>query len=256
MDALAAEWVKLRSVRSTAYVVGVVGVFTGLCLVWSWQASRYWDGLSLTRKATADAAPPETPLAIALPVCAIVLGALVITGEHATGMIRTSLVSSPRRGALFVAKAVAVGLGAALATGASLVGAILGGRIVVADRPIPSFDEPLDDHVPHLLALGASMVVIALLAFAVGTIVKSTAGTVGSLAGVLFVVPPMANLVPDPWGDRLAAVLPGGLAEQVAASPGATPPQVFAAPMAAVLLAGYVVVALGVAFSVFVRRDA
>ena len=51
IDALAAEWWKLRSVRSTFAVLGTVAAFALLCVVWSLYAAHYWDGLSQARRA-------------------------------------------------------------------------------------------------------------------------------------------------------------------------------------------------------------
>ncbi|MDN8763511.1 ABC transporter permease subunit, partial [Staphylococcus aureus] len=39
-------------------------------------------------------------------VCAVVLGALVVTSEYGTGMIRATLAATPQRGAVLAAKAV------------------------------------------------------------------------------------------------------------------------------------------------------
>ena len=86
---------------------------------------------------------------------------------------------------------------------------------------------------------------------------RSTAGTITAGVAVLFVVPPVANLLPDPWGERVWAVLPGSLAGQMASPPGASSARDGLPPAAsALLLVAYVVVALGIGARVFGRRDA
>ncbi len=47
----------------------------------------------------------EQPLAVSLPVCAVVLGALALTAEYSSGMIRTTLAAVRAPGVLFMAKA-------------------------------------------------------------------------------------------------------------------------------------------------------
>jgi hypothetical protein len=257
IDALAAEWWKLRSVRSTFAVLGTVAAFAALCVVWSLYAAHYWDGLPQARRATFDSAPPEQPLAIALPVCAVLLGALPMTSEYASGMIRTSLAAIPRRPVLFCAKAaVPAAVRFAVAAAGLAVGAVAG-KAAAHGRPMRAFDAPLFDHVPYLVAMAVTTAAITLMTTGLAAVLRSTAGTVTAGLAVLFVVPPVANLLPDPWGERVWAVLPESLAGQMAEPPGASPARDGLPPVAAaLLLAAYVAVALGVGARVFGRRDA
>ncbi|MDL4813943.1 ABC transporter permease subunit [Actinomadura opuntiae] len=257
IDAVAAEWWKLRSVRSTFAVLATVAGFTLLCVVWSLYAAHYWDGLSEARRATFRSAPPEQPLSIALPVCAVVLGALPLTSEYASGMIRTSLAALPRRRTLFAAKAAvpcAAMLGAALV---SLAVGVLAGKAVVDGRPIRAFDASLADHLPYVLATAAATAAITLIAFGLAAVLRSTAATITAGMAVLFVVPPIANLLPDPWAGRIWSVLPASLPGQIAAPPGASATRDGLPPLpSALLLMAYTAVALGAGARVFGKRDA
>lgn len=257
IDALAAEWWKLRSVRSTFAVLGTVAAFALLCVVWSLYAAHYWDGLSQARRAMFRSAPPEQPLAIALPVCAVLLGALPVTSEYASGMIRTSLAAIPRRPVLFCAKAAVPGAAMFVAALASLAVGVVAGKAAAHGRPMRGFDASFPDHVPYLLAMAVTTGAITLMATGLAAVLRSTAGTITAGVAVLFVVPPVANLLPDPWGERVWAVLPGSLAGQMASPPGASSARDGLPPAAsALLLVAYVVVALGVGARVFGRRDA
>ncbi|GAA2412830.1 ABC transporter permease [Actinomadura vinacea] len=256
IDVLAAEWLKLRSVRSTAWTLATAAAFLVLCGFWSWLAARYWDGLAPERRATAQAAPAVQPLVLALPICAAVLGALTFTSEYATGMIRTSLAAVPRRGPLFAAKAVVVGAVTLVTALVCLAAAVAAGRMIVGDRPIPAFDAEFSQHVPYVLALGATAMVIALVACGLGAAVRSTAGTITGVVVLLAVLPPLAALLPSPWGERIASVLPLSLPDQIAAAPGFSgDPGVLSRPWAVVLLAAYTLIALGAGAFSFARRD-
>ncbi|MFB4312337.1 ABC transporter permease subunit [Actinomadura sp. GTD37] len=256
-DVVAAEWFKLRSVRSTGAVLGVVAGFTALCVLWSWYVARYWDGLSAARRATAMAAPAEQPLAVSLPVCAVVLGALALTPEYSSGMIRTTLAAVPRRNALFMAKAGVAGGVMGAAALAALAAGSAAGAAVVGDRPVATFQGPAAEVAAHLLWLGLTTAAITLAAFGLGAVLRSTAATITSGMAVLFVLPALARLLPSPWDERIWSALPGSLSNQIAGAPGssgdhgALPP-----PAAAAVLAGYVVVALGAGAFAFARRDA
>src|SRR5215467_1697083 len=101
------EFTKLRSVRSTYWTIGAmfivsVGIAT---LVGFGIASNIHN--QPWNKAGTDAAQASLIAFFELGQLIIaVLGALVITSEYSTGMIRTSLTAMPRRGTVFAAKMI------------------------------------------------------------------------------------------------------------------------------------------------------
>ena len=123
--ALHAEWTKLRTVRSSAWLfVGVLTLTVGLgaMVVWSVRFDGCAPpggecGLDTTRIALSGVYVGQ--------VAAVVLGVLVVSSEYATGTMRTTLAAVPRRWVTFVAKvAVVVGpvlLAAVLAVAGSLL---------------------------------------------------------------------------------------------------------------------------------------
>ncbi|TYB40069.1 ABC transporter permease [Actinomadura chibensis] len=257
IDAFAAEWYKLRTVRSTGAVFGAVGAFMLLCVLYSWYVGHYWDGLSAAERARMEASPPDQLLAVTLPVCAIVLGALTLTSEYASGMHRTTLTALPRRLTLFTAKAGVAGGAMLVAALASLAAGFLGGKAVVGDRAVPTFHGPAGATAAHLLWVGLAAAALTLITYAVGAVLRSTAATITSMLGLLIVVPVLTRLLPSPWDDRAWSLLPEALPGQIAAAPGTSGGTgVLPGPVAAVLMAVYVAVALAVGAFSFVRRDA
>lgn len=257
IDAFAAEWYKLRSVRSTAVILGVVALFMLLCVLWSWYVAQYWDGLSAARKATAQTAPAEQPLAVSLPACAVVLGALTLTSEYASGMNRTSLAAIPRRLTLFTAKAGVAAVTMLAAALVSLAAGSVAGKAIVGDRAVPSFQGAAADVAAHLLSLGLTVAVVALITFGLGAVLRSTAATITAGMAALFVLPPLVRLLPSPWEERMWSALPGSLANQIADAPGSAGGHGdLSPPVAAALLGAYAVVALGAGAYSFARRDA
>ncbi|TDD72510.1 ABC transporter permease [Actinomadura darangshiensis] len=257
IDAFAAEWYKLRTVRSTVAILGTVAGFMLLCLVWSWYVARYWDGLSAARRATAQAAAAEQPLAVSLPVCAVVLGALALTSEYSSGMNRTTLAALPRRPTLFAAKAGVAGALMLVAALASLAVGSGAGHVIVGDRAVPTFQGPAADVAAHLLWLGLTTAAITLVTFGLGAVLRSTAGTITAGMAILFVLPALAQLLPGPWDERVWSALPGNLSNQIAGTPGSSGGHgVLDPPVAVAVLVAYVVVALGAGAYSFARRDA
>ncbi len=107
--AIASEFTKLRSVRSTYWTLGalfVVSVGLGVVIT-AGTRGQLWP-TTRGNKAGFDATQTSLGVFFELGQLIIaVLGAMVITSEYSTGMIRTSLTAQPRRGVVYAAKAIA-----------------------------------------------------------------------------------------------------------------------------------------------------
>ena len=108
LQALRAEWLKLRTVRSTAWslltLVGVSILFSALAC---WESETM--GGSPGRPGDNDIVLDSLAGIWFGQIGAAVLAVLVITSEYSTGMIRTTFAASPRRRAVLAAKATVVG---------------------------------------------------------------------------------------------------------------------------------------------------
>ncbi|MGK5552404.1 ABC transporter permease [Actinomadura kijaniata] len=253
---LSAEWLKLRSVRSTWLNVAAVVVLLALCGLWSFAVAGIWDGRPPAERVRMRAAPPEYPMSLALPLCTGVLGVLAITAEHATGMIRTSLAAVPRRGRLLAAKAGVVAA-AALAVGlVAFTAAALLGRLIVGGRGVPEFHRPVGEEVPWIASLCLLVVVSALVGLGLGTVLRSTAGGVAAVTALLFVLPTLVTTVaPDPWNERIGRLLPTSLFAQLAGRTGTLLDDPLPPAAAGALLVGYAAAALAAGALVLARRD-
>jgi ABC-2 type transport system permease protein len=98
--ALASEWTKIRSVRSTMWTLGVfVLLVVGIGLLVASQ----------TQDEDYTSVPYTIPAFFGLilgQICLITLGVLVISSEYGTGMIRTTFTASPQRHRVLAAKVV------------------------------------------------------------------------------------------------------------------------------------------------------
>jgi ABC-2 type transport system permease protein len=106
--AIASEFTKLRSVRSTYWTLGglfIVSVGLGLAITAGTAANM---ASNPQNKAGFDATQISLGAFFELGQLIIaVIGAMVITSEYSTGMIRTSLTAQPRRGVVYAAKGIA-----------------------------------------------------------------------------------------------------------------------------------------------------
>src|SRR5262250_3129183 len=120
---LRSEFTKIRSVRSTYWTLAAMIVITiGISALLSW--GRIQDYAAQPAAVQAHLAGEIRSRATEFSMFGLilgqlviaVLGALTITSEYSTGMIRTSLTVLPRRGTSLAAKAVVFG-GIALVIG-------------------------------------------------------------------------------------------------------------------------------------------
>ncbi|BCJ50066.1 ABC transporter permease [Actinoplanes sp. NBRC 14428] len=253
MNALRAEWIKFYSLRSTwLTLAGLVVAGLGITfLSMSAIADSYPD---LTAEERLEWDPTRLSLTLFFVVQLIigVLGVLVVTSEYATGLLRTSLTATPRRHRLLLAKVAVVAAVAVVAGQVLMFAAFFLGqnRLSAAGAPHAALGDP---HVLRaIVGTGLYLAVIALLAVALGTILRATAGALAALVAIVLLVPALADIFPG-WLDGLFDFWPtiGGSAVVATLPDPAYPhPWVNLAGLAAgvaVLLAGAVVL--------FGRRD-
>jgi ABC-2 type transport system permease protein len=196
---LRSEWTKLWSVRSTWWctVVYVLVVGGG-----GWLAAA---GTDTSPRADVAVQTALTGFGIGQLVL-VVLGVLVVTGEFASGMALVSLTAVPRRGRLLMAKTAVVLVYCLVLSALLAVLCALAARTLTA---VPGGVSPGDLDVLRTLGLqvGASGLV-GVLAVALGTVLRSTAGAVGVGMALVFVAPPALALVGSRWASHLSQALP------------------------------------------------
>ena len=181
------EWLKLRSVRSTAWVLlvfaaGMIGLAIAV------MAHQDWATMSAPTRASFD--PTNNSFAgLAIGQLALgVLGVLAITTEFSSGMIRATLAAVPRRPLLLAAKAAVVGA-VALAAGEILAFAAFAVGEAVLRSPAPHATLGQPGVLRAVLMGGAYPALIALIGLGLGAIIRHTAGAICAVVGILFVLP-------------------------------------------------------------------
>jgi hypothetical protein len=207
---LVAEWIKLRSLRSTWYTLaGLFAVGLGITALASNAAPEAYADAGATWDPTAHSLTAY----IVAQLIVGVLGVLVVTSEFATGLVRTTLTATPRRHRVLAAK-VAVAAAVAVVAGQLLmVAAFLIGQSLIAGRGVPNASLGDPGVVAAVVAGGLYLALIALLAAGLGTILRATAGALVTLVGIVFLVPALAGIFPS-WTTGLLDFWPtlGGAA--------------------------------------------
>jgi ABC-2 type transport system permease protein len=211
------EWTKLRSVRSTAWSLAVAFLLTiALADVAAAVVVNHWPHMQAHDRA--DFHPLDVAqIGVQLAQLAIgVLGVLLITAEYSTGMIRASMSAVPRRLPVLLGKAVVYALVTFGLTAPAALIAFFSSQAILSGRNIETtFTAP---GVPRAV-LGAALylTVIGLFGLGLGTIVRNTAGGIALFAGIMFVLPPLMNVLPLSWNRAASPYLPLQAGERIMA---------------------------------------
>jgi ABC-type transport system involved in multi-copper enzyme maturation permease subunit len=148
-----------------------------------------------------------------------VVAAMFMTAEYRRNLIRVTLAASPRRGRVLAAKAI---VAAAVSFAAGLVGAavaVTAGSAITHARGYYLFPVPAGTEVRVIVGTGLLAAVTAVLALAVGTMVRRSAAAV-TIVIVAIVLPyfvSVAAVVPLSVADWLLRITPAaGFAAQQA----------------------------------------
>src|SRR6476469_8530447 len=246
------EWTKLWTVRSTRWSLLVATVLTiGFPILASAVISSHWGSRSPADRASFN---PRDPALIGSQIAQLaigVLGVLVITAEYSTGMIRASFTAVPKRLPVLWAKAGVFGaVTFALMLPAVLVAFFVGQAILARHHIEIGFTGP---HVIRVL-VGAALylTVVGLFGLGLGAIVRNTAGGISAFAAVMFVLPPLMNVLPASWNRAASPYLPLQAGEAILST---TPGDHLSPWLGLLLLAGYAAAAIAVAAVLLLRRD-
>lgn len=246
------EWTKLRSVRSTRYSLIAAVLFTiGLATLACAVVSHHYPSMSPRDKA--DFHPLEVNLVgVQLAQLAIgILGILVITAEYSTGMIRASMTAVPKRLPVLWGKALIYGLvTAALMIPAILIAFFIGQSILSTHHINATFADP--GVARALFGAALYLTVVGLFGLGLGAIVRNTAGGIAAFVAIMFVLPPLMNVLPASWNNAASPYLPLAAGEAIMS---VTPGNHLSPWVGLALFGGYAAAALAVGAVVLVRRD-
>jgi ABC-type transport system involved in multi-copper enzyme maturation permease subunit len=216
--ALRSEFTKIRSVRSTYWtLLAVVIVCVGIGALFSFgqtqrllaathNAGRFRGGSPVGVAADIRLHAASTSLFGLLigQLIIMVLGALTMTSEYSTGMIRTSLTTMPRRATLFTAKGTVFGA-VALVFGlvTSFLSFFVGQAILSTQNVSTTLGQP--NVLRTVVGGGLFLAVCGLLSFGIGALLRHSAGAIATSIGVMFVLWILSGFLPGPPTSNWAA---------------------------------------------------
>ena len=252
-DALRSEFTKIRSTRSTYWTLfALIVVCIGIGALASAGTASHPNGIS---RASFDSTQQSLAGLYVGQLVIAVLGALTITSEYTTGMIRTSLAVQPRRGVVFAAKgvvfaAVTLITGLIASFGSFFVGqAILSGAHLSATLGQPNVLRAVIGGALFLTACG-------MLAYGLGAILRHTAAAISTAIGLLFVLTVLVQFLPSSWQNSLDKWMPALAGSQIWTTKVTEGAHQFPAWGGFAVLAGWAAVALIAGLVLFRTRDA
>jgi ABC-2 type transport system permease protein len=268
---LRSEWIKLVSLRSTVWCYVILVLLTvGFGVLVATFIGTTGDD-EATAPATQEAAQATwltvSTVGIGFAQLVIaVLGAMVITGEYGTGMIRSTFAAVPRRLPALVGKVLVFGfVSFVVALAALVLSAVVVVPILDANGITVEIADP--DVWRGLLGAAGFVALIGLMALGIGAIIRNTAGAIAATIGLLLVLPTVLQIVGGltqaEWALNATTFLPSSAGSQISAYPTEAvevPADVFVPltldPLEALLvLAAWVLVPLVVGAALLKRRD-
>lgn len=209
-----AEWTKLRTQPSAwwalaAAVVLVVGFGIGYSLL---RVARPPHGAS----AMASFDPAAISLSgVQLAQIAVgVLGVLLITGEYATGLVRTTFAAVPRRLPVLWGKAALVAAAVAAVSVPAAFAAFTGGQSILARQHL-SVQLSHPGVARAVIGSALYLAVIALLGLGLGAVLRNAAGGIAALFGLLYGLPLAAGFLPGSLAADVTRFLPATAGQAV-----------------------------------------
>jgi ABC-2 type transport system permease protein len=252
-DVIRMEWLKLRSVRSTWYIVAAfTAALVGVAMLV--LSHDHWTQMTASGRASFDPVNDSyTGLALGQLLFGA-LGVLAVSSEFASGLIRSTFAAVPSRPRVLAAKTVITGV-VTLAAGeiAAFAAYAAGEMMLTSPAPHATLGQP--GVLRAVLMAGAYPALIALIGLGLGALIRNTAGALCAVVGVTFVLPLLTLPLGTSLQNSVDRFLPMEMAENslTAVRPVA---HTLSPGISLGLLCLYAVAALGAGALAIARRDA
>jgi ABC-2 type transport system permease protein len=208
-SALQAEWTKLRTQQSTAWLLlgaALATVAIGVAVDAATHVSNASSGGDSTKMSLVGVYLGQLLLAT--------LAILTITEEYATGMIRLTFTATPNRIHVLASKALSL-LGPTMAASVVMVtGCLAAGRLLLPAAGLdPAHGYALISlaHDATLRAAAGTAIylpLIALLGLGIATVLRDTATAIGAVFSLLFLPQIVARIVGGAAGRHIEQIAP------------------------------------------------
>ncbi|WKX06840.2 ABC transporter permease [Streptomyces sp. NL15-2K] len=208
---LRSEWAKFWSLRSS-WITLAVALF--LLIALGSIASATYSPDAVANQGPPGSDPGDSD-AVSLALLGVsfaslavgVLGVLMSAGEYSTGMIRSTLAAVPRRLLVLWSKSAVFGVVAFVLTTIGALAAFQLGTLGLDGEKI-ALTMGDDGVLRSLVGAGLYLGLVGVFGVALGVVLRSSAGAIAVLVGILLILPGLATLLPNSWEDTVVPCLP------------------------------------------------
>lgn len=244
--AVAFEWTKLASVRSSRFllVIAVLATAGGAWLIGASVKASGDNGFD-----TAMPAPYiASQVLLVTQSLAVVVATLFITNEHSNGTIKTTLQAVPVRGRMLLSKALVIMVCSFVA--GLLLTAV--GTAVAAPAAGDYGTFTNSQLVDVILAGGIYLALLNCMVLGIGAALRNSAGTITGTFVLIYVVPQVLPIFDVGWLNDAVDYLPSVAATALATNSGAP----YGWTIALGLLSGWAAAGLTAGYILLRNRDA
>ena len=252
-NTLASEWSKMAPLRAT-HVTLALGLFLSIATT----------GLAALAMGASKAEWPAEfdPILFSMVgnVFALIIysvfGVMAVSREYSSGMIRLSLIATPNRSRVLFAKLLLVSTTTLVFGLLTTVGMFLVGQAVLGAYGLPTASLADGDARWVVFGLGATMPFFPIMGLALGVLLRSTAGGITTVLGLLW-VPQIFSAFAPMWSrEHIISLLPGAALDSLTIGQMKTAPEYSDPAIGGLLAVAWLLVVGGAAFIVLRRRDA
>ncbi|UFU07440.1 ABC transporter permease subunit [Ruania halotolerans] len=219
---LRSEWIKLTTLRSTPWTI-----VTTIVLMVLISLGMAWGMTQGAEAAASGDAPPEMGAldssmgAFAASVgysfgqiVVVVLGVLIISGEYATGQIKSSIAAVPHRWPVLATKGILV---AAVAFVTGAIGVAISYLVTtpMLEEHNAAADLGNSEHLRIMLGAPLYLAAIALLALGVGALLRHAAAGISAVVGIILLLPIITSFITLDWLQDIAPYFPSTAGERI-----------------------------------------
>jgi hypothetical protein len=209
------EWIKFRSVRSSLWGIATFLILTlGLGVLITVAVRSNWAHSGPDVRVGFD--PTSTSLtSTAFAQFAVgVIGILFITAEYTSGSIRTTFAAVPNRFRVIGAKLLVL-VASILVTGEAIcIATFLTGQSIFKGV-VPTASLSNSSVLRSVLLAGVYLTLAAMIGFAIGLMLRHSAGTISVYVGLLLILPLITLALPQSWQDHIDKFEPSTLGREM-----------------------------------------
>lgn len=255
VDTTRSEFFKFRTVRATFIGLATFIFLTiGLAVLITLVIKANWNQRSVTDKLAFDPVATSLVGVFFAQFAVGVLGARFITSEYASGAIRTTLASVPRRVHLVMSKAIVLLIVFLILSEAVVFIAFEVGQTIYKSGHLPHASLSDSTVLRAVIMAGIYLTLLTLIGFGLGLILRTTSVTISVYVTLLLIIPIIVNFLPTSWQDHSSKYLPSNLGASMLSPTQSA--KSFAWGTASVVLVIYTAVIITAGTVLLTRRDA